>query len=255
MKTQVIEIVTNKQQFFVVENESVALLTEKKLEKYIPNFSDMTLEAREKHFKKWLKNDVYRICCVECGPQLPNTRRKIRIDGHKRISTEDDFRQAAQTFLAVLELFDPQRTGYRLITDILCGQHAMALRTAEPSFHAMSATSSSNPEVESLLCGIVRAVTTIREWKGKNWSVQRGAVLDYRTEQYLPLHIQDHTRLKVKYKETKLTLPMPYTDTSALVIGASSPQINELTPYIEDASVIFLNCARTELAPTRLGLV
>lgn len=79
MKTQIIEVITNKQQFFVVENESVVRLTEKKLEKYIPNFSDMTLEAREKHFKKWLKNDAYCICCVECGPQLPNARRKVRI--------------------------------------------------------------------------------------------------------------------------------------------------------------------------------
>lgn len=254
MKTQIIEVITNKQQFFVVENESVVRLTEKKLEKYIPNFSDMTLEAREKHFKKWLKNDAYCICCVECGPQLPNARRKVRIDGHRRVCTEDDLRQAAQAFLAVSELFDPQGTGYRLIADILCGQHAMALRTAEPSFHAMSAISSSNLEVESLLCSIVRAVTTIREWEGKNWSVKRDAVLDSRTEQYLPLHIQDHTRLKVKCKETKLTLPMPYTDTSALVIGASSPQIHELTPYIEDASVIFLNCARTELTPTRLNI-
>lgn len=254
MKTQIIEVITNKQQFFVVENESVALLTEKKLEKYIPNFSDMTLEAREKHFKKWLKNDAYCICCVECGPQLPNARRKVRIDGHRRVCTEDDLRQAAQAFLAASELFDPKRTGYQLIADILCGQHATALRTVELSFHAVSTISSTSPEVEALLNDIVQAAVPRHKWKHKGWNVKRDAVLDYRTEQYLPLHIQDHTRLKVKCKETKLTLPMPYTDTSALVISASSPQINELTPYIEDASVIFLNCARTEIAPTRLNI-
>ena len=72
MKAQVIEIVTNKQQLFVVENESVALLTEKKLEKYIPNFSDMTLEAREKHFKKWLKSEQ------ESSAQFKRQKRKRR---------------------------------------------------------------------------------------------------------------------------------------------------------------------------------
>lgn len=254
MKIQIAIIETNKLLYFVVTDGVYVPLTEKKLGEFIPNFLDMTLEARERHFKKWLKNKATIVRHVKCGPQLPNTKTKLRIDGCKQAYTSDDFRRAVQTFLATLELFEPKSTGYRLAADILGGQHAMALRAAEPSFHGRSAISSSNSEVESLLCSMVRAVTTIQKWKGKNWNVRRKAVLDYRTKGYLPLHVQDYTRLEVKCKKAKLTIPMPYTDTAVLVIGASSPQINELAPYIRDASVIFLNCGRIDPAPTRLSV-
>lgn len=210
MKDKLIKIQTDRLQYLIWEEDRFVQLDERRLAKFITNYPDMTQQAREKHFKKWLKKEASIIRCVECGPQLPNAKRKIRTDGRKTTCADADLRLGAQLFLESLELFEPVRTGYWLATDILCGQHSMALRTAEPSFHGVSTISSSSPEVEAILRDMVLAAVPRRSWTGKHWSVRRKAVLDYRTRQYLPLHVQDHTRLKVKYKGGELKIPMPY---------------------------------------------
>lgn len=71
-------------------------------------------------------------------------------------------------------------------------------------------------------------------------------ILDFRTDGLqLPPHIQDFTGLKLRVpgKGCKpLRMPYSYQDTAALVIGASSQQLQESAPYLREAAVFLLNC-------------
>ena len=254
-KTKIIKLTVGEPRYFIQEDEIFVPLTERKLAKHIPGFLDMTQAAREKHFKRWLKEEAEIISRVNVDPQLPNAGRRIKIDGHKRKYREGDLRLGAQAFLIGTEMFQPRASIYRVLSDALCGQHGSALHAAESSFHGTTAIQCASPEVETMLRDMVLAVAPKHEWReGGTWTVKREAVLDYRTQGYLPKHIQDHSRLKLKRKKCRLDLPMPYCDTAVLVIGADSAQLSELSPYIENASAIFLNCGRIEPTPTRLTI-
>lgn len=235
---------------FLESDHGYTRITERHYRKLIPGFDEMTAQAQERHIQKWLKSDVEIVCEAESSLQLPNTRKKL--NGH--LPTLEDFRRGAAQFLKIADLFCAKEANYLLLSNILCGQRVTALRRAEPSFHAALSVNGTSQPLEDCLRALVACAVTRDRWNQSGCQVRRTAILDYtRVAQALNLHIIDHSRIKVTGKGIHgAKIPFPYTDTVALVKGANSAQLREAAPYLENAAVIFLNCATVDFLPTRL---
>lgn len=230
--------------YLIKEDKHYVSLDERRLAKQIPGYKDMTANARERHFKKWLDSEAKIVCRAELDWQ-PNIHKRDRVP-------VDGLPAGAQTFLSGTQVIQDPSVGYRLFADILMGQHMTALRKTAPSLCAMTSVTSDSPEIEQTLSAIVEAAVPRNHWSGKHCKLKRSAILDYRSPgSVAPLHIQDHSALKLIHKgKRKAKVPFPYTDTATLVIGASSAQLHEAGPYLANASVILLNSSAKGMTPT-----
>lgn len=234
--------------YFIKSGKHYIPLTQRRLSKEIPNFQYMEVLAQRHHFRKWLDKEAEIVCCATLG-QMPNIHRKNTVPYEVLTS-------AARIFLAGTEMFEDLAAGYRIITDILCGQYMSALRGNVPSFQAMTSIASDSYEIEALLTAAVQAAVTRRKWSGKHCKLKRNAILDYRDPDSLfQRQIQDHSKLTIRHKgKVKVQTPYPYIDTVALVIGANTKQTREAAPYLQDAAVILLNSnGIRDVAPTKLS--
>ena len=235
---------------FLESDHVYTRMTERHYRKLIPGFRDMTAKAQERHMRKWMRSNATTVRRAESTLYLPNTHK--RLNGNR--PTQEDYRSGASAFLGITELFQSRKSCYLLICDMLCGQRATALHDAEPSFHAALSINGSSPQLEECLRSLVDSAVTRKRWKEKRCKIRRTPSLDYsRANGALKASIIDHSRIKVTGKGIRgAKMPFPYTDTVALVKDASSSQLREAAPYLENAAVILLNCASGEFSPTRL---
>ena len=234
---------------FLESDHGYTRITERHYRKLIPGFDEMTAQAQERHIRKWLKSDAEIVCEAESSLHLPNTRKKL----HGRLPALEDFQRGAVNLLEITSLFQSKEANYLLLSDILCGHRASALRGAEPSFRAALSVSGTSQPLEACLRTLVDCAVTRDKWKQSGCKIRRAAILDYTQAAALSIHMIEHSRIKVTGKGIHgARIPFPYTDTVALVKGANSAQLREAAPYLENAAVILLNCATSEFLPTRL---
>ena len=223
------------------------VLDEAVLAKCIPGFRSLNERARRKAAKDFLDS----IDVIDCGwipDDLPNRRCPRDKMGRKiaRLSA-DACRAGVLDFLSIGRLFRTPEPGFDLLADLLGGLWCRALREVESAYQPVAVIDSRAPEIEACLATLVRAVVLRHRWRRKRASIRRKAILDFRTDSLqLPPHVQDFTSLKLRVpgKGCKpLRMPYPYRDTSVLVIGASSQQLQESAPYLREAAVFLLNCA------------
>lgn len=230
--------------YYILEQHHYRELDEALLRRQIPQFSSLNEAARAKAFKRFLRS-----CTVlDCGAlphHLPNYHHPRDKWGHKLALSVADFRAGALALLSVGELFQDHSVGFSLVADLLGGMWCTKLRALEPCYQPVTSFHSTAPQIEEALTALVRAVVTRKRWKHKRIKIRRKAVLDYRAKnRTLPHHIQDFSRVKIHVPRggcPSLKIPCPYRDTVALVIGASSQQLQEAAPYLQDAAVLLLN--------------
>lgn len=234
---------------FLESEHGYTRITERHYRKLIPGFDEMTAQAQERHVRKWLKSGATIVREAESILQLPNTRKKL----YGRLPALEDFQRGAVKLLEITNLFQSKEANYLLLSDILCGHRASALRGAEPSFRAALSLNGTSQPLETCLRTIVDCTVTRNRWNQSNCKIRRTAILDYTQTAPLSIHMIDHSRIKVTGKSIHgARIPFPYTDTVALIKGANSTQLREAAPYLENAAVILLNCASSEFLPTKL---
>lgn len=222
-------------------------LDEAVLAKFIPGFKSFNERARQKSAKRFLGS----IDVIDCGripDDLPNRRCPRDKMGRKvdRLSA-DAGRAGVLDLLSIGQLFRSSEPGFDLLADLLGGLWCRALREVESAYQPVAVIDIQSPEIENCLTALVRAAVLRHRWHRKRASIRRKAILDFRTDSLqLPPHIQDFTGLKLRVPgkgHKPLRMPYPYQDTAALVIGASSQQLQESAPYLREAAVFLLNCA------------
>lgn len=232
--------------YYTLEQHHYRELDEALLRRQIPHFNSLNEAARAKAFKRFLRS-----CTVlDCGAlphHLPNYHHPRDKCGHKLALSMADFRTGALALLSVGELFQDHSVGFSLVADLLGGMWCTKLRALEPCYQPVTSFHSTAPQIEEALTALVRAVVTRKRWKYKRIKIRRTAILDYRVKSWtLPHHIQDFSRVKIHVPRggcPSLKIPCPYQDTAALVIGASSQQLQEAAPYLQNAAVLLLNSA------------
>lgn len=240
-------------QHYIEAVERYVPVDEKFLGQYIKGFPQLNESAREREFKKFLK-DKASVVRVDMPPFLTNAHRKLRLE-HRRDPKPVDFTIGARKFLQVAVLWEDPQAGFRFAADILCGMHCTAIRQVESGFHPVLAADISSPLSIDVFTTVIQAAIPRCRWKFKKCTVKREAVLDYRIPfGRLPHHIQDFTEVKFKIKGQKaLRIPTDYQDTAVVVIGTNSAQMREAATYLENASVILINCAPGDFFPTKLS--
>ena len=227
------------------------LLDEHYLRKELSHYADLTLKGRRKAVDRYLKG-LPVILRARIDESLPNVG--LRILG--RPPCRDDFRAGADAFLRLLDLFEDPETGAILAANLLCGFQMTSLRRLFPTFTSVIVLPETNATLECVLRLIQNTATPKHRWRGKGCRVRRAPVLDYRESgDGIILKFQDFSRIKIDVPRGKSpAAPFPYTDTAALFIGASSGQIREAAPYLEQCAVIALGCRLPkELSARRLS--
>ena len=215
------------------------LLDERYLRREIPHYADLTVRGRRKARGRYLKGFSVALR-ARIGESLPNVG--LHILG--RSPCRDDFRAGADAFLRLLDLFEDPEVGAILAANLLCGFQMTTLRQIFPAFSPTVSIPEAGESLEQILRLILGAATPRHRWRGKHCKVRRAPVLDYReSEDGISPGFQDFSRIKIMLSGRKSPVaPFPYTDTAALIIGASSGQIREAAPYLERCSVIALGC-------------
>ena len=227
------------------------LLDERHLRREIPHYADLTQRGRRKAVDRYLRG-LPVILRARIDESLPNVG--LRILG--RPPCRDDFRAGADAFLRLLDLFEDPETGAILAANLLCGFQMTTLRRLFPTFLPVVTIPEADETLECVLRLIQKISTSKHRWRGKHCRVRRAPVLDYRESgDGIILKFQDFSRIKIDVPRGKSpAAPFPYTDTAALFIGASSGQIREATPYLEQCSVMALGCRLPkELSARRLS--
>ena len=223
-------------------------LDEAVLAKCIPGFRSLNERARRKAAKRFLDS----IDVIDCGripDDLPNRRCPRDKMGRKsaRLSA-DACRAGVLDLLSLSQIFRTPEPGFDLLADLLGGLWCRVLREVESAYQPVAVIDIQSPEIEDCLTAMIRATVTRKKWHKRKARIRRKSVLDYRTDHWeLPRHIQDFTILKIKVPAKgcmPVRIPYPYQDTAALVIGASSQQLQEAGPYLQDAAIFLLNCAK-----------
>lgn len=222
-------------------------LDEAVLAKYIPGFRSLNERARQKAAKHFLDS----IDVIDCGripDDLPNRKRPRDRNGHKTNLPPAAYRAGVLDLLSIGQLFPSPSPGFDLLADLLGGLWCRALREVESAYQPVAVIDSRAPEIEYCLTAMIRATVTRKKWHKRRVRIRRKSVLDYRTDHWeLPRHIQDFTALKFKVPAKgcmPVRIPYPYQDTAALVIGASNQQLQEAGPYLQDAAIFLLDCAK-----------
>ena len=227
------------------------LLEERYLRKELSHYADLTLKGRRKAVDRYLKG-IPVILRARIDESLPNVGHHIL----GRSPCRDDFRAGADAFLRLLDLFEDPEVGAILAANLLCGFQMTTLRQIFPAFSPTVSIPEAGESLEQILRLILGAATPRHHWRGKHCKVRRAPVLDYRESgDGIILKFQDFSRIKIMLSGRKSpAAPFPYTDTAALIIGASSGQIREAAPYLERCSVIALGCKLPkELSARRLS--
>ena len=227
------------------------LVDERHLRREIPYYADLTLKGRRKAVDRCLRGFPVALR-ARIDESLPNVGHHIL----GRPPCWDDFRAGADAFLRLLDLFEDPEAGAILAANLLCGFQMTSLRRVFPTFTSVIVLPETNATLECVLRLIQNTATPKQRWRGKHCQVRRAPVLDYRESgDGIILKFQDFSRVKVDVPRRKSpTAPFPYTDTAALIIGASSGQIREAAPYLEQCAVIALDCRLPkELSARRLS--
>lgn len=239
------------------ESKTYTPLTEQHLIGTIPGFRDLNEAARKKALSRYLKSAGV-VSCGRVPEKLPNCKPYLDEFGSECSPPAAVFREGALTLLSVGSLFQNPEAGWDLVATLLGGTWCSALRAVEPDYHPVLSINSTAPLVEDCLRAIVRAAVNCKKWRHKRRAhIRRKAVLDFRTSSLaIPHRIQDFTSLKLRVRQEGLKpirLPYPYTDSVALVIGASSAQLRDSTPYLEYSGLILLNCGSSDLHGHRIS--
>ena len=227
------------------------LLDERHLRREIPHYADLTQRGRRKAVDRYLRG-LPVILRARIDESLPNVG--LRILG--RPPCRDDFRAGADAFLRLLDLFEDPETGAILAANLLCGFQMTTLRRLFPTFLPVVTIPEADETLECVLRLIQKISTSKHRWRGKCSRVRRAPVLDYRENgDGISPRFQDFSWVKVDVPRGKSpAAPFPYTDTAALLIGASSGQVREAAPYLEQCSVMALGCRLPkELSARRLS--
>ena len=227
------------------------LLDDRHLRRELPDYADLTLKGRRKAVDRYLTGFPVTLR-ARIDATLPNVG--LRILG--RPPCRDDFQAGADAFLRLLDLFEDPETGAILAANLLCGFQMTTLRQLFPTFTAVIVLPETNATLEHVLRLISEVAAPKHRWRGKGCRVRRAPVLDYReSEDGISPGFQDFSRIKIMLSGRKSPVaPFPYTDTAALLIGASSGQVREATPYLEQCSVMALGCKLPkEVSPWRLS--
>lgn len=227
------------------------LLDDRYLRRELPHYADLTLKGRRKAVDRYLTG-LPVILRARIDATLPNVG--LRILG--RPPCRDDFRAGADAFLRLLDLFEDRETGAILAANLLCGFQMTTLQRLFPTFSPVIAIPEADETLEHILRLIQETATPKHRWRGKHCRVRRAPVLDYRENgDGISPRFQDFSWVKVDVPRGKSpAAPFPYTDTAALLIGASSGQVREATPYLERCSVMALGCRLPkELSARRLS--
>lgn len=227
------------------------LVDERHLRREIPHYADLTLKGRRKAVDRYLRG-IPVILRARIDESLPNVGHHIL----GRSPCRDDFRAGADAFLRLLDLFEDRETGAILAANLLCGFQMTSLRRLFPTFMSVIVLPETNATLECVLRLIQNTATPKHRWRGKGCRVRRAPVLDYRENgDGIAPRFQDFSQVKVDVPRGKPpAAPFPYTDTAALLIGASSGQIREAAPYLERCSVMALGCRLPkELSARRLS--
>lgn len=229
-------------------------LSEAQLRKQIPYFADLHEKARTKALKRFLRSSTV----IDCGsiPEfLPNCKAHRDERGRKTSLSEETLQAGAKALLSMKELFQDPSAGFDLLGDLLGGMWCKELRAMEPEYHPVTVVNSTAPPIQEILTTLVRIAVPRKRWHKKRIKIWRKAVLDYQRDLWeLPLHFQDFSRCRVPVQKKgykALKLPCAYEDTVALIIGASSQQLQEAAPYLQYAAVFLLNCASCASLPSR----
>ena len=242
-------------EYFIKTKEGFVPLTDRIMTKYIARFSDLSDKAKKREWKKWLESGVEIVREAEADPYLPNSHRKMRLgNGQKRRPTREDLAKGAASLFAIAHLWADQTAGYYILSTIVAGCHARALRQQLPSLCFMLSIRSDNTEMEKILRHIVHATVPRKKWKGDGCSIHRDPILEYPAfdnDLLTPAKLLSFSRIKIQGVK-KFQVPCAYEDTAALLIGARSKQVHEAEPYIQNAAAILLNCGRGDQSPLRL---
>lgn len=244
--------ISGHSQFFIhVEKANRFVpLNESHLSRASPGYTRLNEAARKKEFDTFIKHSNI-IRKVKIPAWLPNTVGKP----WWKLSPEIQ-KSSVQALLSIGELFESPKPGYVVLADLLSGMHCQALRKAEPTFCPMVAVQSSSPEILSAFEAVAKSSVRLSKWPlRRRLKIRRKVVLDYRTGWgKFSHHIQDFSQCKCIVPGYKpLRFPISYTDTMALIIGASNSQLKEAAPYIENAAVILLNSDTGDFRPTKLS--
>ena len=227
-------------------------LSDALLRKRLPYFTDLHEKARAKAFQRFLRGNTV----IDCGSMpefLPNCKPLRDRCGRKISLSEETLQAGARSLVSIGELFQDSSAGFDLLADLLGGMWCKELRAVEAEYHPITAVNTSAPSIQEILTTLVSMAVPRKRWHRKRVKIRRKAILDYRQDPWkLPRHFQDFSRCRVQVpkKDFKpLRLPCPYEDTAALVIGASSQQLQEAAPYLQNAAVFLLNCASCASLP------
>lgn len=223
------------------------LVDERFLSKAISGFRFLNETGRVKASKQLLSQFNY----------LRKTKAPINCanaESPSKPPTHDSLHTGAVGLLQISALFSSPQSGYRILSDILCGMRCSALRRAEPSFSLVTLISENDLQIEKILRTVTAACVRKKRWAGKRCTLKRQSVLDYRTEsEGIPHHFVDFACCKFRVPEYKsLKVPANYVDTIVLIIGANAAQLKEATPYLENAAVLLLNCGASEWNSSRI---
>ncbi len=228
-------------------------LNERELARRIPSYSDLNDKARERHLNLYLAKAKI-IVQAKVPAILPNTRKTLK-SIPRRYPALPDYQAGTTAFLQLIDLFQKPEVGLALICDILCGLRCAALRESEPGFRPVLSIPSQDDKVIEIFKTVVTTVVTRNKWYGKNCTIKRASILDFRfTDPLVGRHLQDFNRVQVKIKKREgITTPISYEDTLVLIIGANNAQMNEVSPYLENASSILLNSSPRDLGPEKFS--
>ena len=231
------------------------IVDDKFLSKKIVNYRNFTPGAQQKEKHKWLKRHADIEMEISVSSDLPNASRKIHLPNGRVLSnSRENLSKGVEGFLKIIDLFETPKTGCYIAAAILTGFHAAAIRERVPSLRVWICCSSDNQTLKDIFKEISKAVVLKTRWEKHKYKIHRKRVLDYQRylrEDRLEAGFSDFSRVKIQGIQG-IRIPIPYTNTFALVMNANAGQVREATPYLENAAAIFLNCGRAEPAPLRL---
>lgn len=231
------------------KKEQFESLSESHLSRASPGYTRLNEAARKKEYDSFIQNSNV-ITTVKIPLWQPNTLGKPW--EKKSLEVQQG---ATRSLLDIGRLFESSKPGYQLLADLLCGMHCRSLRCAEPSFHPVTSINSTSPEVLDALKAIIKASVRVSKWQPRSrLTIRLKAILDYRVGPgEWPRHIQDFAQTVCHVKGyKKLKFPPTYTDTPVLVVGAAKAQIQEASPYWENAAVILVNSDAADCKPTKI---
>ena len=242
-------------EYFIKTKEDFVPLTDRIIAKYIPRYPDFSDKAKKREWRKWIKSGAEIVREAEVDSCLPNSRRKMRLgNGQKRRPTREDLAKGAGFLLEGTHLWTDLVSGYYILSTIVAGCHARALRQQFPSLCLMLSLRSDSTETEKILRHIVHAAVPRKKWKGDGCVVRRSPILKYPAfdnDPLTPTKLLSFSQITIRGVK-KFPIPCAYEDTAALLIGAKSHQVREAEPYIQNAAAILLNCGRGDQSPLRL---